>query len=115
MVRRSCLAIDLRDDAAAIDEYERIHRPGGVWLEVVADLRARGYADMTIWRTGNRLFMIAEIEHNTAEPSIDSKTQQALDRWQALTSGLQQALPGRGPSPQWIEMACVFDLNEHRG
>ena len=115
MRRRSCLALDLRDDAAAIAEYERIHKPGGVWPEVIADLRARGYAGMTIWRTGNRLFMIAEVDTNASTPNPDSQTQQVLDRWQELTSGLQQALPGTGPHPQWIEMACIFDLQEHLG
>lgn len=115
MYRRSCLALDLRDDAAAIAEYERIHKPGGVWPEVIADLRARGYTGMTIWRTGNRLFMIAEVDTRASTPSPDSQAQQVLDRWQELTSGLQQALPGTGPHPQWIEMACVFDLQEHLG
>jgi L-rhamnose mutarotase len=115
MRRRSCLALDLRDDAAAISEYERIHRPGGVWPEVIADLRARGYTGMTIWRTGNRLFMIADIDTTAVAPATEPRVQQVLDRWQELTSGLQQALPGTGPRPQWTEMACVFDLDDHHG
>jgi hypothetical protein len=37
--RRLCLALDLKDDAAAIAEYERMHQPGNVWPEVIADIR----------------------------------------------------------------------------
>lgn len=112
MRKRICLALDLRDDAEAIVQYDRLHQPGGVWPEVIADLRARGYAEMTIWRVGNRLFMIAESD-KVPEPATNPETQLVLDRWQALTSSLQQALPGAGPHPQWIEMQCVFDLREH--
>ena len=112
MRKRACFAIDLRNEAEAIVNYDRLHQPGGVWPEVIADLRARGYAEMTIWRAGNRLFMIAEIDP-VPEPATDPKTQLILERWQALTSSLQQALPGAGPQPQWIEMQCVFDLSAH--
>lgn len=112
MRTKACLAIDLRDDAEAIAHYESLHRPGGVWPEVMADLRAHGYAEMTIWRTGNRLFMIVEIDA-VEPPATDAATQIILDRWQTLTSSLQQALPGTGPQPRWIPMDCVFDLKEH--
>jgi L-rhamnose mutarotase len=109
----SCWAIDLRDEAAALDEYDRIHRAGGVWPEVIADLRARGYVDMTIWRTGNRLFMIAIQDPPLADPVPAPAVQAVLGRWQELTRGLQQALPGQGSVPQWVEMSCVFDLRDH--
>lgn len=114
MGRRVCFAIDLRDEPQAIAEYDRIHAPGGVWPEVLADLRANGYADMSIWRTANRLFMIAEIESVFTPPKHAAPVQAVLDRWRILTEGLQQALPGTGEPPQWIEMNCVFDLREHR-
>ena len=113
MRRRSCLAIDLRDQPEAIAEYDRIHKPGGVWLEVLTDLRANGYEHMSIWRTGNRLFMIAEIETPTEPPTHGAALQAVLDRWQSLTQGLQQALPGTGDTPRWIEMNCLFNLDEH--
>ena len=107
------MALDLLDDAAAIAEYERLHAPGGVWPEVIADLHASGYRDMTIWRTGNRLFMIAEVDESATAPAYDAATQAVLDRWQRVTSDLQQALPGTGPGPRWMPMDCVFDLAQH--
>lgn len=112
MRRRTCLAIDLRDDAEAIAEYDSLHEPGGVWPEVIADLRSNGYEEMTIWRTGNRLFMFAEIETDAA-PTKDLAVQCVVDRWETLTASLQQALPGTGPQPKWIELKCVFDLSLH--
>ena len=39
---RHYYALDLKDDAAAIAEYERWHRPGVIWPEIVA--RSRGSA-----------------------------------------------------------------------
>lgn len=117
--KRICLALDLQEEPQAIANYDRIHRPGSVWPEVIEDLRRRGYAELTIWRTGNRLFMIAEVDAGAspAGPSDvtaeDPATQAVLERWRELTSTLQRALPGTGPRPEWIEMGCVFDLGEH--
>jgi L-rhamnose mutarotase len=113
MRRRTCLAIDLRDDAEAIAEYERLHEPGAVWPEVIADLRSNGYEEMTIWRTGNRLIMIADIETD-ATPTKNPAVQSIVDRWEDLTASLMQALPGTGDQVRWIEMKCVFDLSLHR-
>ena len=112
---KKCFAIDLRDDAAAIAEYERMHRPGVIWPEVIADLRAQGYVDIRIWRVGNRLVMLAEHEGSESAVTWDRQTQAILDRWDATMGGLQQALPGHQEPPQWVEMTCAFDLREHPG
>ena len=66
MRKRTCLAIDLRNEAEAIVHYEACI-DGGRLSGVIADWSARGYAEMTIWRVGNRLFMIAETD---AVPSL---------------------------------------------
>lgn len=109
----SCFAVDLRDDAAAIAEYERMHRPGSVWPEVIADLRAQGYSDIRIWRIANRLVMLTEREGGEFPVTWDSQTQAILDHWDAVMGYLQQPLPGHPGPPRWVEMKCVFDLREH--
>ena len=37
------------------------HRPGGVWPEIVDDIGAQGIEGMEIWRTGDRMVMIATV------------------------------------------------------
>ena len=110
---KKCFAIDLRDEALAIAEYERMHRPGAVWPEVIADIRAQGYVDITIWRAGNRLFMLTEGGPVASAMAPDDHTQAILDRWDAVMAGLQQALTGHEEPPRWVPMKCIFDLREH--
>ena len=110
---KKCFAIDLRDEPLAIAEYERMHRPGAVWPEVIADLRAQGYVDVTIWRAGNRLFMLTDGESVAASVPQDEHTQAILDRWDVVMAGLQQPVIGREDPPRWVAMKCVFDLREH--
>ena len=110
---RKCFAIDLRDETLAITEYERMHRPGVVWPEVIADLRAQGYVDITIWRAGNRLFMFTESEPVASPLPQDERTQVVLDGWDAIMAGLQQGVTGPEEPPRWVPMKCVFDLREH--
>ena len=61
MSRRLCFALDLVNDAAKIAEYERFHAPGGVWPQIVDDIHAQGIEGMEIWRTGDRMVMIATV------------------------------------------------------
>lgn len=62
MSRRICLALDLVDDAAAIAEYERWHRPGNTFPAVTQSIRDAGITNMEIYRTGARLFMIIDAD-----------------------------------------------------
>src|SRR5476651_2447144 len=61
MSRSLCFALDLVNDAAKIAEYEQFHRPGGVWPEIVDDIHAQGIEGMEIWRSGDRMVMIATV------------------------------------------------------
>src|SRR6478752_8405665 len=61
MSRRLCFALDLVNDPAKIAEYEQFHAPGGVWPEIVDDIAAQGIEGMEIWRTGDRMVMIATV------------------------------------------------------
>jgi L-rhamnose mutarotase len=109
--RRLCLALDLKDDAAAIAEYERMHQPGNVWPEVIADIRARGYFSMEIWRTGNRLMMIAEVAADAPKPAPSTDAVNA--RWEDEMCRFQQALPHAQEGDKWVPMRLIFDLALH--
>ena len=58
MSRRYCLALDLKDDAVLIAEYEECH--SNVWPEILMSIKESGIEQMEIHRAGNRLFMIME-------------------------------------------------------
>jgi L-rhamnose mutarotase len=104
---RRCFALDLRDDAALIAEYEARHAPGAVWPEVIAHIRATGVESMEIWRTGDRLVMIAETAQDypraIAVPPV-------VERWEEAMWRFQRPLPNAGPGEKWVAMHPVFTL-----
>jgi L-rhamnose mutarotase len=108
IMRRYCLALDLKDNAALIAEYEEQHRK--VWPEILQSIKEAGIEQMEIYRTGNRLFMIMEVNNNfnfekkTKADAADEKVQE----WEKLMWKYQQALPGAKPGEKWILMEKIF-------
>ena len=112
MSRRLCFALDLVDDAAKIAEYEAFHRPGGVWPEIVDDIRAQGIEGMEIWRTGDRMVMIATVADDYPR-ARDIPPQ--YDEWENLMWTFQKALPHARAGEKWLPMTRIFDLAEQQG
>lgn len=108
-MRRLCFALDLVDDAALIAEYEARHAPGAVWPAVVEHLHAQGFEAMEIWRTGNRMTMIAEVaeDYPRAVPEPPANAE-----WEKLMWRFQQPLPHAGAGEKWIPMQCIFRLED---
>ncbi|HTV86886.1 MAG TPA: L-rhamnose mutarotase [Dyella sp.] len=107
----ACLyyALDLRDDAQAIAEYERWHQPQNIWPEIVASIRAAGIEQMEIFRTGNRLVMAVQVPDDydaAATRASDAKSQ----AWEALMDRYQQRLPWSEPGQKWVPMTRIFSL-----
>ena len=109
---RHVLLLDLRDDAALIEAYERWHAPGAVPPAIVASIRAAGIAAMTIHRAGNRLVMImdtlpgfdpvAKATSDAADPDVQA--------WERLMDGFQQPIPGAAPGTKWTAARSIFSL-----
>ncbi len=112
MSRRLCFALDLVNDAEKIAEYERFHRPGGVWPAIVDDIHAQGIEGMEIWRTGDRMVMIATVADDYPRAR---DIPAAYDEWETLMWGFQRALPHAAPGEKWVPMARIFDLAEQAG
>lgn len=111
MSRRICLALDLVDDAEMIARYEAAHAPGAVWPQVVAGIRQAGYESMEIWRTGNRLFMVAEVADDW--PRVVAVEISAVDaNWQDKMDRFQKRLPHADPDEKWTAMTRIFSLDE---
>lgn len=113
-MRRCCLALDLIDDPALIEEYVAHHR--AVWPEVLESHRAAGVLRLEIYRIMDRLLMVMEVGE-----SFSFEKKEALDganakvrEWEELMGRYQKPLAAAGPGEKWVVMECVhrFDAGE---
>lgn len=109
---RLCLVLDLVDDAALIAAYEQHHAPGAVWPVIVDDIRAQGILDMEIWRSGDRLVMVASLADDYPRPRAVPPEH---DAWEALMWRFQKAVPHAAPGQKWVPMTRIFALAEQKG
>lgn len=109
MGRRVCFALDLIDDAALIAEYEARHAAGAGWPAVIAHIRARGFEAMEIWRTGDRMVMIAEVVDAYPLPAPEPPENA---EWEKLMWRFQRPLPHAAPGEKWVAMDRIFALDE---
>jgi len=112
--KRICLALDLKDDPALIEEYERHHRPENAWPEIVASIRDAGIDEMEIYRTGNRLFMVMEVNDSfdpAAKAAADAGNPKVAE-WEALMERFQQFLPWAREGEKWVGMDLIYKLTD---
>lgn len=110
MLRRYCLALDLVNDPALIAEYEKWHKQ--VWPEILDSITSSGIEQMEIYRTGNRLFMIMEVNANfsfEAKTAADTGNPKVVD-WEKMMWKFQQPLPFAKPGEKWVLMDKIFEL-----
>lgn len=110
MARRLCFALDLVADADLIADYEKAHAPGAAWPEVTQAIRAKGFLSMEIWRTGDRLFMIAEVADDFPR-AIPAELAAIDGRWEAAMDRFQKTLPHAAPGEKWVGMDRIFSLD----
>lgn len=109
-MKRFCLALDLKDDASLIAEYEAYHR--AVWPEILASIRDSGILHMEIYRTGNRMTMVMETTDDfsfEAKAASDAGNAKVCE-WEELMWRYQQALPHAGPGVKWMLMDRIFAI-----
>ncbi|MFY0625756.1 MAG: L-rhamnose mutarotase [Reichenbachiella sp.] len=109
--QRFCLALDLKDDPALIKKYKEYHATGNAWPEITESIIGAGIEDMQIYCTGNRLFMIMEVNG-----SFDPAKKAELDRnnpkvqeWEQLMDQFQMPLPWSN-GEKWVSMDKIFQL-----
>jgi L-rhamnose mutarotase len=109
-MKRYCLALDLKDDPEFIAAYEEYHKK--VWPEIIDSIKASGIGQMEIYRAGNRLFMIMEVndsfsfERKAALDDANPKVQQ----WEQLMWKYQQQLPFARQGEKWVLMEKIFSV-----
>jgi L-rhamnose mutarotase len=109
---RHYYALDLRDDAEAIAEYERWHQPGRVWPEIIAAIRASGVEEMEIFRTGNRLVMVVEMVEGADASRAGDVADARTVEWEVLMDRYQRRLPWAESGQKWVPMRRIFSLAE---
>lgn len=111
-MKRYCLALDLVDDAALIEEYECWHQPGNIWPEIKKSITDAGITNMEIYRIGNRLFMIMETNDSFSfehKAEMDAGNPR-VEEWEQLMWKFQQPLPWAGKGEKWVLMDKIFQL-----
>ena len=111
-MKKYCLALDLKDDVDKINEYKDYHK--NIWPEISKSLKDSGILNAEIYNTGNRLFMIIEVDKTF---SFEKKLKMDLENskvqeWEKLMWNYQQALPQSEKGSKWVLMDKIFDLNK---
>lgn len=111
-MKKYCLALDLKDDVDKINEYKDYHQ--NIWPEISKSLKDSGILNAEIYNTGNRLFMIIEVDKTF---SFEKKLKMDLENpkvqeWEELMWNYQQALPESEKGSKWVLMDKIFDLNK---
>jgi L-rhamnose mutarotase len=80
-----------------------------VWPAVIDHIRASGVEAMEIWRTGDRMIMIAEVADDyPRKVEVPVET----DRWEELMWRFQRPLPHAAEGEKWLPMTRIFSLEE---
>ncbi len=112
-MKKYCLAVDLVDNDELIAEYENWHKPENAWPEIKKSIWDAGIANMEIYRVGNRMFMIMEVddtfsfERKAAMDAANEKVQE----WEQLMWKFQQSMPFAKNGEKWMLMNLIFALN----
>lgn len=109
---RYCLACDLKDDPELIEQYKAYHSPDGGWPEIAEKIKASGIRLMDIYLTGNRLFMIMEVEDSFSfeEKARLDAADERTQAWETLMDQFQQRLPWAPADVKWVQMEQIFTL-----
>ena len=109
-MKRYCFALDLIDDAELISEYKKYHEK--IWPEITKSIQSAGIENLEIYLTGNRLFMIMEVNESFSferKTAIDSENPK-VQEWERLMWNYQEGLPWAKKDEKWILMDKIYQL-----
>ena len=109
-MKKYCLALDLINDPELILAYEQYHQK--IWPEIATSSKESGIEHMEIYRVGNRLLMIMEVNDGfsfEAKSKADAANPK-VQEWETLMWKYQQALPFAKPGEKWLLMDKIFTL-----
>ena len=109
-MKRYCFALDLIDDAELISEYKKYHEK--IWPEITKSIQSAGIENLEIYLTGNRLFMIMEVNESFSferKTTMDSENPK-VQEWERLMWRYQEGLPWAKKGEKWILMDKIYQL-----
>ena len=111
-MKKYCLTLDLKEDAALIAAYEDHHQK--VWPEIIQSITGSGIIQLQIYRLGNRLVMLLDAKDTFSfeEKAKLDATNNKVQEWENLMWQYQQALPLAKPGQKWVLMTKIFDLQK---
>src|ERR1035437_8824194 len=112
--KRYCKTLSLKDNAQLIEDYKKVHAPGGSWPEITQGMREVGIIDMEIYIQGTRLFMImdtvADFDHDKAMAELAQKPRQG--EWEAYVSRFQQSSAQATADEKWQLMDRIYKMDK---
>lgn len=110
-MKRYALALDLKNDAQLIAEYEALHR--NIAPEIRKSITDSGITQMEIFRFADRMFMIIEANDgfSFADKAAADETNPHVRDWEQFTWKFQKAIPGANPGEKWVVMDKIFELS----
>lgn len=111
-MKKHCLTLDLVNDPILIAEYEYYHQK--IWPEIHQSITDSGIENMEIYRIGNRLFMIMEVNDTFSleeKGKMDARNPK-VQEWENLMWKYQKALPMAKQGEKWLMMKKIFELKE---
>jgi len=110
--KRLCFSCDLKEDPALIAEYKEYHAAGNAWPAITKSIRDAGISDMQIYLTGNRMFMIMEVDEtfNQVKKTEMDANNPKVQEWEQLMWKYQQSLPWAKEGEKWLPMERIFQL-----
>lgn len=94
-----------------IEKYKWHHAPENQWPEINQNIRDSGIMNMEIYRFGNRMFMIMDVDDSFTFERMNEINQNPKSlAWEELMWNFQQAVPGAKLGEKWVLMEQVYKL-----
>lgn len=109
-MKRYCLALDLADDPEIIAQYKMHHQKVPPIIE--KSIREAGIQVMDIYLTGNRLFMIMDVDEDFSferKARLDAANEE-VQQWEQMMSHFQKVLPWAKEGEKWVLMEKIYSL-----
>lgn len=110
--RRYVQTLQLRNDAALIEQYRHYHSREGIWPEILQGLKDSGVVEMEIYQQDTLLIMIVELDARDSWQEVmqrmGSGPRQA--EWEAFTARFQKASAQAASEEKWQLMERIFHI-----